>query len=157
MAFNGVFDNWACWFLYLWKNSDTSLVVLVMHFFWKIDLSRETVSSESYYLILFIPSFSDHPKYLDEFTYQDSDINGIILSCMNNLSLVGVSGRIFYGGNAAPDSTDIQIERIQGIILANQHLTNYTRHTQLLVSSHIHAASTSFFQCCSLSLDRHLS
>ena len=57
----------------------------------------------------------DHFKYLDEFTYADSDINDIILSCMNNLSLVGVSGRIFYGGNAAPVNKDIQIQRIQGI------------------------------------------
>ena len=57
----------------------------------------------------------DHSKYLDEFTYADSDINDIILSCMNNLSLVGVSGRIFYGGNAAPVNKDIQIQRIQGI------------------------------------------
>ena len=64
---------------------------------------------------LFIKIISDHPKYLDEFTYADSDINGMILSCMNNLSLVGVSGHIFYGGNAAPVDKDIHIERIQGI------------------------------------------
>ena len=64
---------------------------------------------------LFIKIFTDHPKYLDEFTYADSDINDIVLSCMNNLSLVGVSGRIFYGGNAAPVDKDIHIERIQGI------------------------------------------
>ena len=62
-------------------------------------------------------SILGHPKYLDEFTYADSDINDIILSCMNNLSLVGVSGRIFYGGNAAPVNKDMQIERIQGIII----------------------------------------
>ena len=61
-----------------------------------------------------VPSIpTGHSKYLDEFTYQDSDMNDVILSCMNNISLVGVSGRIFYGGNSAPVNKNIKIERVQ--------------------------------------------
>ena len=61
--------------------------------------------------------FTGHPKHLDEFTYADSDINDVILSCMNNISLVGVSGRIFYGGNAAPVNKNIKIERVQSKVI----------------------------------------
>ena len=55
-----------------------------------------------------------HPKYLDEFTYQDSDINDVILMCMSNLSLIGVSGRFIYRGAATPVTRNIKIERVLG-------------------------------------------
>lgn len=60
--------------------------------------------------------FSGHPKSLDQFTYADSDINDVILSCMSNISIIGVSGRISYGEGADPIK-NARIERIEGNIL----------------------------------------
>ena len=61
----------------------------------------------NYYSIL------EYWKSLDEFTYRDSYINSIILSCMSNVSLTGVSGRISFGQGADPIK-DVKISRIQG-------------------------------------------
>ena len=61
----------------------------------------------NYYSIL------DYWKSLDDFTYRDSYINSIILSCMSNVSLTGVSGRISFGQGADPIK-DVSISRIQG-------------------------------------------
>ena len=56
-----------------------------------------------------------HPKSLSEFTYQDSDINDVILSCMSNLSFLGVSGSISFGEGADPIK-NVKMGRIQGIL-----------------------------------------
>ena len=54
-----------------------------------------------------------HPKSLDEFTYEDSDINNVILSCMSNISITGIVGGVSFGKGADPIK-NIKIERIQG-------------------------------------------
>ena len=57
--------------------------------------------------------FSGHPKSLDQFTYQDKDINDIILSCMSNVSLTGVSGRVLFENGIDPIK-DCKVQRVQG-------------------------------------------
>ena len=54
-----------------------------------------------------------HPKKLDEFTYEDSDINDIIMSCMSNVSFTGISGNIAFDQGSDPIK-DVTIERIEG-------------------------------------------
>ena len=58
-------------------------------------------------------SFTGHLKSLDEFTYKDSDINEIILSCMANVSMLGLTGSIDFEKGADPIK-NVKIERIQG-------------------------------------------
>lgn len=55
-----------------------------------------------------------HSKELDTFSYQDSDINEIILSCMSNVSMTGITGSIQFEEGADPVK-NVHIERIQGI------------------------------------------
>ena len=57
--------------------------------------------------------FTGHRKSLDQFTYQDSDINNVILSCMSNISFSGVSGGVSFE-NGMDAARDIKLERIQG-------------------------------------------
>ena len=54
-----------------------------------------------------------YPKSLHEFTYQDSEINNVILSCMSNISITGIVGGISFGDGADPIK-NVKIERIQG-------------------------------------------
>ena len=53
-------------------------------------------------------------KTLDKFTYDDGDINDIILECMSNVSMLGVIGSISFEGGADPIK-NVKIERIQGL------------------------------------------
>ena len=57
--------------------------------------------------------FSGHPKTLDEFTYDDKDINDIIVECMSNTSMVGIQGSIAFGEGGDP-IRNVKIERVQG-------------------------------------------
>ena len=57
--------------------------------------------------------FTGHPKTLDQFTYQDSDINDVIVSCISNISIIGIGGSIALGEGADPIK-NVKIERIQG-------------------------------------------
>ena len=57
--------------------------------------------------------FAGHQKALDQFTYEDSDINDVILSCMSNISFSGVSGGVSFE-NGMDAARDIKLERIQG-------------------------------------------
>ena len=50
---------------------------------------------------------------LDEFSYADSDINEIIMSCISNISMIGITGSIYFENGADPVK-DVRIERIQG-------------------------------------------
>ena len=56
---------------------------------------------------------SGHTKTLADFTYEDSFINDIIVSCMSNVSIIGVVGSISFEGGGDPIN-DVKIERIQG-------------------------------------------
>ena len=59
-----------------------------------------------------ISLYVGHTKRLADFTYKDQDINDIIVSCMANVSIIGVVGSIsFEGGDPI---NDVKIERIQG-------------------------------------------
>ena len=78
---------------------------------------------------------SGHSKTIGEFDYIDGDINDIIMSCMSNISIVGVVGSLSFEGDADPIS-NVQIERIQG----SDHITNYHRmsnygHSATILSS----------------------
>ena len=57
--------------------------------------------------------FAGYSKSIDEFTYQDSIINDVVLDCMSNISLTGVSGNIVFGEGADP-IRNVRIEQIQG-------------------------------------------
>ena len=57
--------------------------------------------------------FPGHPKTLDEFTYDDKDINDIIVECMSNTSMVGIQGSIAFGEGGDP-IRNVKIERVQG-------------------------------------------
>ena len=50
---------------------------------------------------------------LGEFTYKDPDINEIVLSCMSNTSMVGITGSIYFEDGADPIK-NAHIERVQG-------------------------------------------
>ena len=63
---------------------------------------------------VFIFSFQGHPKSLDQFTYKDSDINDVILSCVSNVSFSGVSGNVWFEQGYDPPIRDVYIERIEG-------------------------------------------
>ena len=54
-----------------------------------------------------------HLKTLNQFTYNDRDINDIILSCMSNVSMTGITGNIAFGEGSDPIK-NVKIERIQG-------------------------------------------
>ena len=51
---------------------------------------------------------------LNEFTYKDKDINEIVLSCLSNVSMVGIIGSIDFEDGADPIK-NVHIERIQGM------------------------------------------
>ena len=50
---------------------------------------------------------------MDQFTYDDKDINDVILQCMANVSMTGIVGSISFGEGADPIK-NVKIERIQG-------------------------------------------
>ena len=52
-------------------------------------------------------------KSLNEFTYSDYDINEVILSCMANTSIDGLSGTLHFEHGADPIK-DVRIQRIEG-------------------------------------------
>lgn len=56
---------------------------------------------------------SGHPKTLDKFTYNDSDINDIIFDCMSETDYTGTCGKVLFSSGADPDRM-IKLERIQG-------------------------------------------
>ena len=62
---------------------------------------------------MLMPYILGHPKSLDTFSYSDSDINEVILSCMSNVSMTGITGSISFEEGADPIK-DAKIERIQG-------------------------------------------
>ena len=76
----------------------------------------------NYYII------SGHPKTLNQFTYNDKDINDIILSCMSNVSMTGITGNIAFGEGSDPIK-NVKIERIQGsCMLGSRHRTGPENH-----------------------------
>ena len=56
-----------------------------------------------------------HNKSLDEFTYEDADINQMIFECVSNTSMKGVSGNVEFHNGPDPIKK-VKIEQIQGII-----------------------------------------
>ena len=72
-----------------------------------------------------------HGKSLDQFTYSDSDINRIILSCMANTSIDGISGSLHFEQGADP-TKDVKIQRIEGENLEIQiNYNNYSGINEL--------------------------
>ena len=72
-----------------------------------------------------------HGKSLDQFTYSDSDINRVILSCMANTSIDGISGSLHFEQGADP-TKDVKIQRIEGENLEIQiNYNNYFGITEL--------------------------
>ena len=63
-----------------------------------------------------------HPKSVDEFTYADSDINDVIIACMSNISIIGLSGSLSFGEGADPIK-NVKMERIQGKMGLKDYLT----------------------------------
>ena len=76
--------------------------------------SRRQSEQTAFFVILFSYYInSGHLKTLNQFTYNDRDINDIILSCMSNVSMTGITGNIAFGEGSDPIK-NVKIERIQG-------------------------------------------
>lgn len=56
---------------------------------------------------------SDYPKTLDQITYEDIDMHNVLLDCLGNTSMVGITGNMYFSNGDDPDKMQ-QIERIQG-------------------------------------------
>ena len=78
---------------------------------WMRRLHAIALMSNSHILVMCM--FAGHPKSLDQFTYQDSDINDAIVSCISNISITGIGGSIALGEGADPIK-NVKMERIQG-------------------------------------------
>lgn len=56
---------------------------------------------------------SDYPKTLDQITYEDIDMHNVLLDCLGNTSMVGITANMYFSNGDDPDKMQ-QIERIQG-------------------------------------------
>ena len=61
--------------------------------------------------------FQGHPKRLHDFSYKDTDINDVVLSCTANVSMTGVGGRLEFQEGTGDPIKDVKIERIEGEIV----------------------------------------
>ena len=50
---------------------------------------------------------------LDEFFYEDRDINQMIMTCLSEVSMTGIIGSIYFEEGGDPIK-NVKIERIQG-------------------------------------------
>lgn len=80
-------------------------------------MKNSTNLSEVITKVIIVPLILGHPKTVDQFGYEDTDINDIIYDCMGKSSFMGVSGHVHFPGGGDPDRM-VQIERIQG----NSHI-----------------------------------
>ena len=54
-------------------------------------------------------------KKLEDFTYEDDDVNDVIFRCLGNLNMLGVTGPISYSSGEADPDRSISIQRLQGL------------------------------------------